>query len=336
MTSSSVDNRRRKGRLALCLVLLVLPALGCATSRDPVQITREKCWTKLLGPNPQVGPIAMTRDGKKLAATFYRDPGARYLDRVLRIFDLDSLTYGTFSLDVLAPWAPGEVTSLAWLDNGMTLDLLVAGNQTRLVRLSIADSTAHEAAACPDCIGIAISTQGRVARIDRYGVPSNIISQIYVDGNALAALPPSLAEYRPGLVTWSPNGSYLAVVFDRILVKPELPPIKTAVFSVGNGPPTVVGIRDQDGDSAAFWPDDESVVLTAYKEGVIRLYEFRPDVEKVLLDVNRSSAIAEEIGKHGIFYAQASADRSKVTFVSLGEFGELQIFVVDLPCMGRL
>lgn len=325
----------RASRLVLCLAILVLPALGCASVRDPVQITRSQCWTKLLGPNPQLGLTAMTRDGKKLAATFYRDPGSRYLDRVLRVFDLDSMSHQVFSLDALAPWAPGEVTSLAWLDNGMTLDLLMAGNQTRLVRLSIADRTAHEAAACPDCISIAISTQGRVARIDRYGVPSNIIFQIYVDGNALAAMPPSLAEYQPRSVTWSPNGSYLAVVFDRKLVKPELPPLRTAILSVGNGPPMVVGIREQDGDSVAFWPDDESVVLTANKERVIRLYEFRPDVEKVLLDFTRSSAIAEEIGKHGIFYAQASADRSKVTFVSLGEFGELQIYVVDLPCMGR-
>lgn len=325
----------RASRLVLCLAILVLPALGCASVRDPVQITRSQCWTKLLGPNPQLGLTAMTRDGKKLAATFYRDPGARYLDRVLRIFDLDSLTYGTFSLDALAPWAPGEVTSLAWLDNGMTLDLLVAGNQTRLVRLSTADKSVHEVAKCPDCIGIAVSTKGKTARIDQYGVPGNISFHVDVDGTMLANLPTSLAGYQPNALAWSPNGSYVAVVFVLKPFRTGASPSKVAVFSADSVSATLVGVRDQDGDSRPYWPDEESVMLTANGEGVIRMFQFATGTERVVVDVNRNPIVAGEIGSFGVFNAQASMGGKRVVFMTGGTVAIDQIIVMDEPCVAK-
>jgi len=332
MASISGDNHGRIGRFALCLVMLVIPALGCVTPRNPVQIARGKCWTKLLGPNPQVGLIAMTRDGKTLAATFYRDPGSRYLDRVLRIFDLDSLAYQTFSLDALAPWAPSEVTSLAWVDEGMTLDLLVTGNQTRLVRLKVADRKAHEVVACPDCIGIAVSALDRVARIDRYGGPDSVSFKVDVGGTMLADLPASLGGYQPNSLAWSPDGSYVAVVF---VIKPfrlGVSPSNMAVFSVTGVSAALVGVRDQDGDGRPYWPDDESVVLTANKEGVIRLFQFVPGIERVIVDVNRNPTLAGEIGQFGVFNAQASMIGKRLVFMTGGTVAIDQIMVMDESC----
>lgn len=335
MAPSSICQHVCVVRLVLCLTLLVLPAIGCGSGRDPVQITQSQCWAKLLGPNPQLGPTAMTRDGKKLAATFHRDPGSRYLDRVLRVFDLDSYGYETFSLDKLAPWAPGEVESLEWLDNGSSLYIFIHGDQRRLVRFDITRKVVSEIASCLNCASIAISMQGQIARVDRYGDVGNFGFGITVGGLKMSTFPPSLAEYQPRSVTWSPNGSYLAAVFEPESGKPEILGSRTAVFFVGSGPPTMVGAREQDGDSVAYWPDDEGIVLTASKERVIRLYQVRPAAENVLLGINRIPAIAEEIGNNRIFYANVSSDRSKVAFVSFVKVGELQIFVVDLRCMSR-
>jgi hypothetical protein len=272
----------------------------------------------------------MAPDGRKLAATFFRNPDAKEFDRVLVVFDLESYTYQSYPIDSLAQGSRGSVGQLVWVDDGSTLDMFISGGS--LVRFNAKGNSANTIATCPACESMAASRLGRIARVDRLGYSDRASFVVTVDGIAVSSFPAELADFQPRSVSWSPSGAYLSVAFDRKRGKDGLPHAVMVILSAGSSPPTIAAVRAIDEDYLVSWVDDESAVVTSREDRVIRELRLRPQLESVLFEAARFPELADNIGKRGIYDAQVSADRRRVAFVSALEVGT-QILVVDIPCL---